>query len=97
MTPERVWPVAGKVVVFRRLDPLVRIEFQGVGGEVLDMETGMLAFRADGDSRDHGDLVPSVTMPMHGSLAMRGGFLYLILKSAIWPRVAVTGDVASSR
>lgn len=32
----------------------------------------MLALRADGDSRDNRDLVPSVTMPMHGSLAARG-------------------------
>jgi len=107
-------------------DPLVRVEFRGVGGEVFDMEAGMLALefcqrfsmvrgrvvedgdhrtaqvpqqvaeedahllvpdvvevklveeaqvltlRADGDSRDNRDLVPSVTMPMHGSLAPRG-------------------------
>ena len=32
----------------------------------------MLALGADGDSRNDGDLVPSVTMPMHGSLAARG-------------------------
>jgi len=32
----------------------------------------MLALGADGDSRNDGDLVPSVTMPMHGSLVARG-------------------------
>jgi hypothetical protein len=32
----------------------------------------VLALRADGDSRDDGDFVPSVTMPMHWSLAARG-------------------------
>ncbi len=32
----------------------------------------VLALRADGDSRDGGELVPSITMPLHGSLAARG-------------------------
>ena len=32
----------------------------------------MLALRADRDSRDDRDLVPSVAMPMHRSLAARG-------------------------
>ena len=31
----------------------------------------MLALRADGDSRDDGDFVPSVAMPMHRSVASR--------------------------
>lgn len=35
-------------------------------------EAQVLTLRADGDSRDNRDLVPSVTMPMHGSLAARG-------------------------
>jgi hypothetical protein len=32
----------------------------------------VLALGANGDSRDDGDLVPSVTVPMHGRLAARG-------------------------